>query len=68
MDIPLQVSFRNMDRSEAIEARDAPLAAELVREHTMRLRDYINRTWSFHGKVSAAALETEANGTASRTR
>lgn len=37
----------HMDIIKAIEARDATLAAELVREHTMRLRDYIGRNWTF---------------------
>jgi len=30
---------------EAIEHREADLAARLVREHTMRLHDHINTTW-----------------------
>ncbi len=30
---------------EALEARNADLAAELVREHTMRLHDHVRRTW-----------------------
>lgn len=30
---------------EAIESRDAGLAAELVRVHTMRLHDHVRRTW-----------------------
>ncbi len=30
---------------EAIEAREADLASRLVREHTMRLHDYIATTW-----------------------
>ncbi|MBK0400594.1 GntR family transcriptional regulator [Limibaculum sp. M0105] len=32
---------------EAIEARDADLAGELVREHTMRLHAYIRRSWRY---------------------
>lgn len=32
---------------EAIESRDADLAADLVREHTMRLHAYIRRSWRF---------------------
>ncbi len=31
---------------EAIEAKDADLAARLVREHTMRLHDHVIETWS----------------------
>ena len=30
---------------EAIEARDADRASRLVREHTMRLREYLRRSW-----------------------
>ncbi len=30
---------------EALEARDADLAARLVREHTMKLHDHVHRTW-----------------------
>lgn len=30
---------------EALEARDAELAARLVREHTMKLHDHVRRTW-----------------------
>lgn len=31
---------------EALEARDADLSEHLVREHTMRLHNHVNRTWS----------------------
>jgi DNA-binding GntR family transcriptional regulator len=31
---------------EAIEARDGDLAAQLVREHTMRLHQHVRRTWN----------------------
>ncbi|MEM9148364.1 MAG: GntR family transcriptional regulator [Pseudomonadota bacterium] len=31
---------------EAIEARDADLASRLVREHTMRLHQYISQSWN----------------------
>lgn len=31
---------------EAIEARDADLAARLVREHTLRLHEHVRRTWA----------------------
>ncbi len=30
---------------EAIEARDAGLAGELVRDHTMRLHDHVHKSW-----------------------
>lgn len=32
---------------EAIEKRNPELASELVREHTLRLHDYIRRSWDF---------------------
>ncbi|MEO1493072.1 MAG: GntR family transcriptional regulator [Pseudomonadota bacterium] len=35
----------HMNIIEAIEDRDADLAGELVREHTLRLHDYIRRSW-----------------------
>jgi len=31
---------------EALEARDADLASQLVREHTMRLHNHVRRVWS----------------------
>ena len=31
---------------EALEARDADLAAQLVRQHTMRLHNHVRRVWS----------------------
>lgn len=31
---------------EALEARDANLAARLVREHTMKLHDHVRKTWT----------------------
>ena len=37
----------HMNIIEAIEARNAELASELVREHTFRLHDYVRRTWKF---------------------
>lgn len=36
----------HMEIIEALEARDGDLAAKLVREHTLRLHDHIERTWS----------------------
>ncbi len=35
----------HMNIIEAIEDRNADLAGELVREHTLRLHDYIRRSW-----------------------
>ncbi|HUF57050.1 MAG TPA: GntR family transcriptional regulator [Thermohalobaculum sp.] len=40
---------------EAIETRDADLAARLVREHTLRLHDYLRRSWAFIGGAFEAA-------------
>ena len=40
---------------EAIEARDAGLAGELVRDHTMRLHDHVQKTWEQFGRDAAAA-------------
>jgi DNA-binding GntR family transcriptional regulator len=37
----------HMNIIEAIEERNADLASELVREHTLRLHDYIRRSWKF---------------------
>ncbi|CAN5600475.1 GntR family transcriptional regulator [soil metagenome] len=31
---------------EALESRDADLASQLVREHTMRLHEHVRRTWT----------------------
>lgn len=36
---------------EAISSRDANHAGELVRKHTMRLGDYISRTWQYLDKL-----------------
>ena len=36
----------HMEIIEALEARDADLASRLVREHTMRLHEHINLTWT----------------------
>lgn len=36
----------HMEIIDALEARDADLASRLVREHTMRLHDHINKTWT----------------------
>ena len=37
----------HMNIIEAIEDRNAELASELVRKHTLRLHDYIRRSWKF---------------------
>ena len=44
----------HMDIIEAIEKRDAAKASELVRHHTMRLRDYIARNWTFAAVAPAS--------------
>ena len=40
---------------EAIEARRADTAADLVREHTLRLHEYIRRTWKNVADAKSAA-------------
>lgn len=40
---------------EAIEARDAGLAGELVRDHTMRLHDHVRKAWEQFGRDRQAA-------------
>jgi DNA-binding GntR family transcriptional regulator len=35
----------HMSIIEALESRDADLAARMVREHTMKLHDHVRRTW-----------------------
>ena len=45
----------HMNIIEAIENRDADLAAELVREHTLRLREYIRHSWKFIAGEAPAA-------------
>ena len=46
----------HMNIIEAVEDRDADLASELVREHTLRLHTYIRRSWKFIvGPVPPAA-------------
>ena len=37
----------HMNIIQAIEDRDADRAADLVREHTLRLHDYIRRSWKY---------------------
>lgn len=39
---------------EALEARDADLAAERVRDHTMRLHEHVRRTWVTMEQAAAA--------------
>lgn len=42
---------------EALEARDADLASQLVREHTMRLHNHVRRVWSkFETKEERTAV------------
>lgn len=50
----------HMNIIEAIEARDAELASELVREHTLRLHDYIRRSWRFLGMPAAVSAADTA--------
>ena len=46
----------HMNIIEAIEDRNADLASTLVREHTLRLHDYLRRSWKFIiGPVPPAA-------------
>lgn len=40
---------------EAIEARDAALSAELVREHTMRLHAHVKRAWTWLERAEPTA-------------
>ena len=40
---------------EALEARDADLSARLVREHTMRLHDHVQRVWMKFENEAAAS-------------
>lgn len=44
----------HMEIIEALECRDADLASRLVREHTMRLHDHIETTWT---RLENSALE-----------
>ncbi|MEM7303482.1 MAG: GntR family transcriptional regulator [Pseudomonadota bacterium] len=41
----------HMEIIEALEARNADLASDLVREHTMKLRDHIRRVWTREDRV-----------------
>ncbi|GMG85297.1 GntR family transcriptional regulator [Paralimibaculum aggregatum] len=50
---------------EAIEARDADRAGRLVRDHTMRLHNYIRRTW-IHIAGEAEAEAATASSAAAR--
>lgn len=45
-DRPNRSVVDHMHIIEAIEARDAELAGNLVRDHTMRLHDHVRRTWT----------------------
>ena len=48
----------HMNIIEAIETRDADLASDLVREHTLRLHEYLRRTWDF---IVGAPERTDTN-------
>ena len=45
----------HMEIIKALEARDGDLAAERVREHTMRLHDHVRRVWATFERNSARA-------------
>lgn len=45
----------HMEIIKAIERRDAGLAGDLVRDHTMRLHGYIRRSWRLVGGTDALA-------------
>lgn len=48
---------------EALEDRDADLASELVREHTMRLHAHVRRSWKeFLGRSRAGEPDAAAGG------
>lgn len=52
---------------EALESRDKELAAERVREHTMRLHDHVGRTWrrmESNQKLSTPNTAAPSNGAA----
>jgi DNA-binding GntR family transcriptional regulator len=46
---------------EAIQARDANRAADLVRDHTMRLHDHVRQTWAAF-EAAAAPADHLTNG------
>ena len=48
----------HMEIVNALEARDADLASKRVREHTMRLHDHINKTWTRLESFSSEKPET----------
>ena len=50
---------------EALEARDADLAATLVREHTMRLHDHIKLRWTVFSNGDDGSDEANADASSS---
>jgi DNA-binding GntR family transcriptional regulator len=49
----------HMEIIEALERRDADVAARLVREHTMRLHDHVRRTWARLESIGQAGAESD---------
>jgi DNA-binding GntR family transcriptional regulator len=49
----------HMEIIEALERRDADVAARLVREHTMRLHDHVRRTWTRLESIGQAGAESD---------
>lgn len=56
-DRPNRSVVDHMHIIEAIEARNAGLAGDLVREHTMRLHDHVRRTWTLLAGMGGGAGE-----------
>lgn len=56
-DRPNRSVVDHMHIIEAIEARNAGLAGDLVREHTMRLHDHVRRTWTLLAGMGGAPGE-----------
>ncbi len=51
----------HMEIIEALESRDADLAAKLVREHTMRLHDHIKERWTHLASIAQPAQSADNN-------
>lgn len=49
----------HMEIIEALERRDADVAARLVREHTMRLHDHVKRTWTRLESIGQSMAESD---------
>ena len=48
----------HMEIIEALESRNGDLAANLVREHTMRLHAHIHKTWTRLENIGSARAES----------